>query len=68
MSSKNGFSHENNLSICIKTSITKKVLKIFQQHFFNSVQDMRCGNRRKFDADRSITKLSKNRQSMTSVY
>jgi hypothetical protein len=29
---------------------------------------MRCGNRRKFDADRSITKLAKNRQIMTSVY
>jgi hypothetical protein len=29
---------------------------------------MRCGNRRKFDAERSITKFSKNRQSMTSVY
>ncbi len=29
---------------------------------------MRCGNRRKFGADRSKTKLSKNRQSMTSVY
>ncbi len=29
---------------------------------------MRCGNRRKFGADRSETKLSKNRQSMTSVY
>ncbi len=29
---------------------------------------MRCGNRRKFGADRSKTNLSKNRQSMTSVY
>ncbi len=29
---------------------------------------MRCGNRRKFGAERSKTKLSKNRQSMTSVY
>ncbi len=29
---------------------------------------MRCGNRRKFGTDRSKTKLSKNRQSMTSVF
>ncbi len=29
---------------------------------------MRCGNRRKFGADRSKTKLSKNQQSMTSVF
>ncbi len=29
---------------------------------------MRCGNPRKFGANRSKTKLSKNRQSMTSVY
>ncbi len=67
MSSKNVFSHENNLSMGIKTTITKKVLKIFQ-FFFNSAQAMRCGNRRKFGADQSKTKLSKNQQSMTSVY
>jgi hypothetical protein len=29
---------------------------------------MQCGDRRKFDVDRSKTKLSKNRQSMTSVH
>ncbi len=29
---------------------------------------MRCGDRRKFDVDRSKTKLSKNRQSTTSVH
>jgi hypothetical protein len=29
---------------------------------------MQCGNRRKFGANRSKTKRSKNRQSMTSVY
>jgi hypothetical protein len=29
---------------------------------------MRCGNRRKFGADQSKTKLFKNWQSMTSVY
>ncbi len=43
------------------------MLTIFN-FFFNSAQDMRCGNRPKFGADRSKTKLSKNRQSMTSVY
>ncbi len=29
---------------------------------------MRCGDRRKFDVDQSKTKLSKNRQSTTSVH
>jgi hypothetical protein len=28
---------------------------------------MGCGNQRKFEADRSLTKLSKNQQSRTSV-
>jgi hypothetical protein len=66
MSSKNVFSHENNLSLSKQLKIKK--FENISNFFYNSAQAMRCGNRRKFGADRSKTKLSKNRQSLTSVY
>jgi hypothetical protein len=64
MSSKTFF--HTKITFVYQNNYIKKSFKNISKVFY-SVQDMRCGNLWKFDADRSITKLSKNQQTMVSL-